>query len=210
MDALGDEIKVSDGAEKGGTEPEITALAGNDFLVTWAADDTVYPGYIFGQRYNACGEAQGDTFSLITNATAGTEDLIAAFANASGDVLIAWSNLVDSSSSSSNTSKDVNAQLISPYGKGETSKLNMIDDAIAYVVQHRAALGANINRRSSAISNLAPLSHNKKASLGTVADADMATEVTQLAKTQLLAQASVAMTAQANASLYEVLKLIKD
>ena len=206
MDALGDEIKVSDGAEKGGTEPEITALAGNDFLVTWAADDTVYPGYIFGQRYNACGEAQGDTFSLITNATAGTEDLIAAFANASGDVLIAWSD----SSPSTNTSKDVFAQLISPYGKGETSKLNMIDDAIAYVVQHRAALGANINRLSSAISNLTTLSNNKKASLGTVADADMATEVTQLAKTQLLAQASVAMTAQANNSMYEVLKLIKD
>jgi flagellin len=86
----------------------------------------------------------------------------------------------------------------------------MIDDAIAYVVQHRAALGANNNRLSSAISNLTTLSNNKQASLGTVADADMATEVTQLAKSQLLAQASVAMTAKANASMYEVLKLIKD
>ena len=178
---------VKDGNFDGSVLPIITDLEGNDFLISWSGMSpdlngiNEYPGKILMQRFNACGVKQGSEILLDTEQpNKRLAGYLAAEKKDDGNILLSWGNKVENL---------LYAQSISPYETGETSKLNMIDDAIAYVVQHRAALGANINRLSSAISNLTTLSHNKKASLGTVADADMATEVTQVSKTQLLEQA---------------------
>ena len=62
----------------------------------------------------------------------------------------------------------------------------------------RADLGAVSNRLDSTVSNLTNVSNNLSAGKGRIEDADFAAETTNLAKTQILQQASTAMLAQAN------------
>ena len=56
------------------------------------------------------------------------------------------------------------------------------------------------------VSNLTNISNNLQAGLGRIEDADFAAETTNLARTQILQQASTAMLAQANAAKQNVLR----
>jgi len=87
--------------------------------------------------------------------------------------------------------------------------IDKIDVAIATVNTARAKLGSTSNRLESTVSNLSNISTNLAAGLGRVQDADFATETTNLARTQILQQASMAMLAQANASKQGVLSLLQ-
>ena len=84
-----------------------------------------------------------------------------------------------------------------------------IDSAIASVNKQRAQLGSVSNRLDSTVANLTNISANLSAGKGRIEDADFAAETTNLAKTQILQQASTAMLAQANASKQNVLSLLQ-
>lgn len=84
-----------------------------------------------------------------------------------------------------------------------------VDAAIVKVNSQRAALGAVSNRLDSTVSNLTNISNNLAAGKGRIEDADFAAETTNLAKTQILQQASTAMLAQANAAKQNVLSLLQ-
>jgi flagellin len=84
-----------------------------------------------------------------------------------------------------------------------------IDSAIASVNKQRASLGAVSNRLDSTVLNLTNISANLNAGRGRIQDADFALETTELAKSQILQQASTAMLAQANASKQNVLSLLQ-
>ena len=73
----------------------------------------------------------------------------------------------------------------------------------------RADLGAVSNRLDSTVANLTNVSNNLAAGKGRIEDADFAAETTNLAKTQILQQASTAMLAQANAAKQNVLSLLQ-
>ena len=87
--------------------------------------------------------------------------------------------------------------------------IGKIDTAISTVNTQRAKLGSYSNRLDSAVTNLTNISTNLAAGLGRVQDADFATETTNLARTQILQQAAMAMLAQANASKQGVLSLLQ-
>lgn len=87
--------------------------------------------------------------------------------------------------------------------------IDAIDTAIQTVNNQRATLGAVSNRLDSTVSNLTNISSNLSAGRGRIEDADFAAETTNLAKTQILQQASTAMLAQANASKQGVLSLLQ-
>lgn len=87
--------------------------------------------------------------------------------------------------------------------------IGLIDTAINSVNSQRASLGAVSNRLDSTVSNLTNISSNLQAGRGRIEDADFAAETTNLAKTQILQQASTAMLAQANASKQNVLSLLQ-
>ena len=87
--------------------------------------------------------------------------------------------------------------------------IGTIDSAIATINTQRASLGAVSNRLDSTVSNLTNVSSNLQAGRGRIEDADFAAETTNLAKTQILQQASTAMLAQANASKQNVLSLLQ-
>ena len=87
--------------------------------------------------------------------------------------------------------------------------INAIDNALGTVNTQRASLGAISNRLDSTVSNLTNIATNLQAGLGRIQDADFAAETTNLAKSQILQQASMAMLAQANASKQGVLSLLQ-
>ena len=85
-----------------------------------------------------------------------------------------------------------------------------IDAAIKTVNTQRSELGAVSNRLSHTVSNMTNISTNLSAARGGIEDADFALETTNLAKNQILQQASTAMLAQANASKQNVLSLLQN
>ena len=71
------------------------------------------------------------------------------------------------------------------------------------------ALGASQSRLSSAVNNLTANMTNLSDARSRIEDADFSAETTNLAKSQVLAQASTAMLAQANQSAQNVLSLLR-
>lgn len=86
--------------------------------------------------------------------------------------------------------------------------LDNIDKAMALVNTERAGYGAVQNRFDSVISNLSSSMEAGVASRGRIMDADFATETANLAKYQILQQASAAMLAQSNQQGGWILKLL--
>jgi flagellin len=89
------------------------------------------------------------------------------------------------------------------------SAIDSIDAAIKTINTQRATLGAVSNRLDNTVNNLTNISSNLQAGRGRIEDADFAAETTNLAKTQILQQASTAMLAQANAAKQNVLSLLQ-
>ena len=87
--------------------------------------------------------------------------------------------------------------------------ISNIDAAISHVATNRGAYGATINRLDHAIANMQNVATNLATSKGRIEDADFAAETTNLARAQVLQQASMAMLAQANASKQNILSLFQ-
>jgi flagellin len=92
---------------------------------------------------------------------------------------------------------------------GANEALGDLDAALDGINEQRAVFGAGMNRLEYAIDNLSNGSMNAMASRSRIEDADYATETTELARTQIIQQASTAMLAQANQSNQSVLSLLK-
>lgn len=86
--------------------------------------------------------------------------------------------------------------------------LNAIDNAIELVSAQRASLGANQNRLEHTIQNLSITAENLAASESRIRDVDMAAEMAEFTKNQILLQSSTAMLAQANMKPQIVLSLL--
>jgi len=90
-----------------------------------------------------------------------------------------------------------------------TRSIADLDSKISNVTAERAKYGAYISRLESASDNLLSVAQNTDASRGQIEDADYAAETTELARTQIIAQAGTAMLAQANQIKQSVLALLK-
>ena len=87
--------------------------------------------------------------------------------------------------------------------------LGVLDTAIGNVNSTRAGLGASMSRLEYASDNLQNVAQNTASARSRVLDADYAAETTELARTQIIQQASTAMLAQANQSQQAVLALLR-
>ncbi|AUN18591.1 flagellin [Clostridium botulinum] len=97
-------------------------------------------------------------------------------------------------------------------GKGAKSISGMIetiDNAINTVSGERAKLGANQNRLEHTIANLDNSAENLQAAESRIRDVDMAKEMMNFTKTNILTQAAQAMLAQANQAPQGVLQLLR-
>jgi flagellin len=106
------------------------------------------------------------------------------------------------------TTENVSALVISNAASAGAA-ITALDEAIQQVNSQRAELGSYSNRLDHTVANLTNVTTNLESGLGRIQDADFAAETTNLAKTQILQQASTAMLAQANASKQNVLSLLQ-
>ena len=87
--------------------------------------------------------------------------------------------------------------------------ITAIDGAISRVGTEREQAGAVMNRLDYTMANLSNMSTNLSVARGRIEDADFAAESANLARTQVLQQASMSMLAQANASKQNILALFQ-
>jgi flagellin len=92
---------------------------------------------------------------------------------------------------------------------GANSALDVLDQALRFISDSRADLGAIQNRIEATVANLSTISENVSAARSRVQDADFAMETSNLTRTQILQQAGVAMLTQANAQPQLVLSLLQ-
>ena len=88
------------------------------------------------------------------------------------------------------------------------SALATIDEAIEGVSESRAELGAFQNRMESTIRNISVAVENLSAAESRIRDTDMAMEMVEFTRNQILSQAGTAMLAQANVIPQSVLSLL--
>lgn len=93
--------------------------------------------------------------------------------------------------------------------KGANEAIFALDEAINVLSDVRAKLGATQNRMEHTINNLQVTHENLTASESRIRDADMALEMTEFTKNNILNQAATAMLAQANQLPQGVLQLLQ-
>jgi flagellin len=111
-----------------------------------------------------------------------------------------WTVLADGSAGSSMSLGTVS---------GAVSALDSLTDAIVTKDGYRAKLGYLMNRLEAAIDILNIQSENLLAAESRVSDVDVATEMAQMTRNQVLAQAGISMLAQANTMPQMALTLLR-
>ena len=92
---------------------------------------------------------------------------------------------------------------------GATSAIADLDGSLSELNGYRSTIGATINRLEHAIDNLTNVQQNASDSRSKVEDTDYASATSELARTQIIAQAATAILAQANQQPQSVLSLLK-
>ena len=87
--------------------------------------------------------------------------------------------------------------------------MSQIQGAISKVSEQRSYLGALQNRLEHTIANLDNISENTSSAESRIRDTDMAEEMVNYSKNNILAQAGQSMLAQANQSTQGVLSLLQ-
>lgn len=90
-----------------------------------------------------------------------------------------------------------------------STNIAAVDGAIKTLTTARADLGSKINRFEASVNNLTVSRENLQASESLVRDLDMAEEMVQFTRNQVLSQASTAMLAQANQRPQAILQLLR-
>jgi len=102
----------------------------------------------------------------------------------------------------------VNALCVSSFSTAGTA-MAKIQSAITLVSKQRSTLGALQNRLEHTINNLDTTSENTQSAESRIRDVDMATEMVEYSKNNILSQAGQSMLAQANQSTQGVLSLLQ-
>ncbi len=102
---------------------------------------------------------------------------------------------------------DINMPRVDDYDTANAT-LKAVQEAINRVSSQRSALGAIQNRLEHTIANLDNVAENTQAAESRIRDLDMASEMVEYSKNNILAQAGQSMLAQANQSTQGVLSLL--
>jgi flagellin len=109
------------------------------------------------------------------------------------------------------TSADINGTNVSTVDlvTGAEAGLGTIKTALNEVAKMRGTIGAGMNRLQSAVAVLQTQVQNTQSAESTIRDANMAEEISNLTKLQVLAQSGMAALAQANTNSQLILNLLK-
>jgi len=135
--------------------------------------------------------------------TAGTDVSIEIQTGAqSGQVVTLTSTAIDGTNISA-AALDVTTAVLA------STTMDNVDLALSDVNAARASLGGGQNRLESAVNNLTASVANLSDARSRIEDTDYSVETSNMAKAQILSQASTAMLAQANQAQQNVLSLLK-
>ena len=128
----------------------------------------------------------------------------------SNDVTKNFKDYVTTSATAATTDKDVQVgrPSVADYETANAT-LSAVQNAINKVSTQRSALGALQNRLEHTIANLDNVSENTQSAESRIRDTDMAEEMVEYSKNNILAQAGQSMLAQANQSTQGVLSLLQ-
>lgn len=143
---------------------------------------------------------QFNTLNLLTGDFAGTGKALQVGAASGQEITIKISSM-------DSTTLGVNNLTISTQA-GSKSAIASITKAIAKVSEQRSDLGAVQNRLEHTIKNLDNVVENTTAAESQIRDTDMAAQMVEYTKNNILAQAGQSMLAQANQSTQGVLSLL--
>ena len=147
-------------------------------------------------------QTEFNTQGLLDATTAGGKFTIQVGANKSQAITLTFADM-------QSTALGVNAVSLSNSAATSTAAIDTIDAAIKLVSDERAQMGANQNRLEHTIANLNTSSENLSAAESRVRDVDMAKEMMNFSKNNILSQAAQAMLAQANQQPQGVLQLLR-
>jgi flagellin len=172
------------------------ANAGNIVAdLTATANDTIVTNTATASAAFQVGANSGQTVTVsIDSALSGANNGGNNFGNGGG-----FTNLASAVSTFATTSSTTNAQAL----------IQSIDDAISDVSASRANLGAVQNRLEHTIENLSTSSENITASESRIRDADMASEMVNFTRGNILQQAGTSILAQANNLPQSILSLLR-
>jgi flagellin len=102
----------------------------------------------------------------------------------------------------------ISSPTVDNYAKANAT-ITMVQNAINNVSSQRSALGALQNRLEHTIANLDNVAENTQSAESRIRDTDMADEMVEYSKNNILAQAGQAMLAQANQATQGVLSLLQ-
>jgi len=123
------------------------------------------------------------------------------------------SGLVSTAATTSNGAVTVNATVLTGINVSSASSagnaITAIDAAIATVSSYRSQMGALMQNLNSTMANLQSTSTNLTAANSAIEDTDMAAEMSNFTKLQILSQAGTSMLSQANQSSQTILKLLQ-
>lgn len=87
--------------------------------------------------------------------------------------------------------------------------INVLENALQKVLDQQTTIGAITSRLEYTTANITTASENTTAAMSTITDSDMAAEMTEYTKNNVLSQAAQAMLAQANQNSSQVLSLLQ-
>lgn len=161
-------------------------------------------------------DGSATTANLITDLITGTNGkTFTSGAGAGGSLTL---QVGDSTAAEQKVSVDISSMSSASLGIGglnvtsqssATAAIDKVKDAINKVSTQRANLGATQNRLEHTINNLGTTSENLTAAESRIRDVDMAKEMMNFSKNNILSQAAQAMLAQANQQPQGVLQLLR-
>jgi flagellin len=126
-----------------------------------------------------------------------------------GETLTIALKAMNSASLGTSSGTNVGAIDLTSSAAAASNAIKTLDAAISDVSTFRGTLGATENRLTHVVANLSVTQENLSASESRIADTDMASEMTNFSKQQILMQAGTSMLAQANSAPQAVLSLLR-
>ena len=166
------------------------------YIASATADDTI--------RFTQTGTTIGQ--AAITDVTLNDDGVIKTSATASA---VTNTTTGGGGSAAAPMYADISAYKASGTHVQTSGTIAALDNAITGVNTARADFGAKISRLGFTIDNLENAIANTASARSSIMDADYAKETTELARTQIIAQAATAMLSQANQQAQSVLALLK-
>lgn len=194
-----------------GTAGTVTT-AGSDLATTAGFDDLNGTVTVGNKSFDLSTVVYGANDDVATRTSTLTTALTTAFGSSIASAAVTGGNLVvtgNAPAAGASASSVAAASVGFQVATGASDAIDKIDTAIKAVSTTRSNLGAVQNRFEHTINNLNVAVENLSASESRIRDTDMASEMVQFTRSQILSQAGTAMLAQAKSIPQGVLQLLQ-